>query len=33
MLQRYRMEICDRPGVRLWLKVRMLDAEMIKTLL
>ena len=31
--QRYKMEIYDRPGVRLWLKVRLLKAEVIETLL
>ena len=31
--QRYKMEIYDRPGVRLRLKVRMLKAEVIKALL
>ena len=31
--QRYKMEIYDRPGVRLRLKVRLLQAEVIETLL
>ena len=31
--QRYKIEIYDRPGVRLRLKVRMLKAEVIETLL
>ena len=31
--QRYKMEIYDRPGVRLRLKVRLLKAEVIETLL
>ena len=31
--QRYEMEIYDRPGVRLRLKVRLLKAEVIETLL
>ena len=31
--QRYKMDIYDRPGVRLWLKVRLLKAEVIQTLL
>ena len=31
--QRYKMEICDRPGVRLRLKVRLLKAEVVETLL
>ena len=31
--QRYKMEIYDRPGVRLWLKVRLLKAEVVETLL
>ena len=30
---RYKMEIYDRPGVRLWLKVRLLKAEVVETLL
>ena len=31
--QRYKMEIYDRPGVRLRLKVRLLKAEVVETLL
>ena len=31
--QRYKMEIYDRPGVRVQLKVRLLKAEMVETLL
>ena len=31
--QRYKMEIYDRPGVRLWFKVRLLKAEVVETLL
>ena len=31
--QRHKTEICDRPGVRLRLKVRLLKAEVIETLL
>ena len=31
--QRYNMEICDRPCMRLRLKVRLLRAEVIKALL
>ena len=31
--QRYKVEICDRPGVRLRLKVRLLKAEVVETLL
>ena len=31
--QRYKMEIYDRPGVRLQLKVRLLKAEVVETLL
>ena len=31
--QRYKMEIYDRPGVRLRLKVRLLNAEVVETLL
>ena len=31
--QRYKMEIYDRPGVRLRLKVQLLKAEVVKTLL
>ena len=31
--QGYKMEIYDRPGVRLWLKVRLLKAEVVETLL
>ena len=31
--QRYKMEINDRPGVRLRLKVRLLKAEVVETLL
>ena len=31
--QRYKMEIYDHPGVRVRLKVRLLKAEVIKTLL
>ena len=31
--QRYKMEINDRPGVRLRLRVRLLEAEVIETLL
>ena len=31
--QRYKMEIYDRPGVRLRLKVRFLKCEMVETLL
>ena len=31
--QRYKMEIYDRPGVRLGLKVRLLKAEVVETLL
>ena len=31
--QRYKMEIYDRPGVRLRLKVRLLKAEAVETLL
>ena len=30
--QRYTMEICDCPGVRIWMKVRMLKDEAIETL-
>ena len=30
---RYKMEIHDRPGVRLWLNVRLLKAEILGTLL
>ena len=32
-LQRYKMEIYDRPGVRLRLKVRLLKAEVVEILL
>ena len=32
-LQRYKMEIYDRPGVRLRLKARVLKAEVVETLL
>ena len=31
--QRYKMDICNRPGVRLRLKVRLLKAEVIEILL
>ena len=31
--QRYKMEVYDRPGVRLRLKVRLLKAEVVETLL
>ena len=31
--QRYKMEICDRPGVRVRLKVRLLKAEVVEILL